>query len=130
MTEKEFLYVGFYIDTDGQYVLKIGTTKDLDRRRKEHTKNYRQAKRHTLPPESTFEYIWHKPLSKYNTIRYEDSNRENWKNLGIGEFVRNDRFVLSEGVNHVSIRIRKEYEITLSRQGDFLFFEPLIDVRQ
>ena len=115
MTEKEFLYVGFYIDTDGQYVLKIGTTKDLDRRQKEHTKNYRQAKRHTLPPEGTFEYIWHKPLSKYNTIRYEDSNRENWKNLGIGEFVRNDRFVLSEGVNQVSIRIRKEYEITLSR---------------
>lgn len=115
MTEKEFLYVGFYIDTDGQYVLKIGTTKDLDRRQKEHTRNYRRAKQFTLPPEGTFEYIWHKPLSKYNTIRYEDSNRENWKNLGIGEFVRNDRFVLSEGVNHVSIRIRKEYEITLSR---------------
>ena len=30
--EKEFLYVGHYIDTDGNYILKIGTTNDLRRR--------------------------------------------------------------------------------------------------
>ena len=37
MTEKEFLYVGHYIDIDGNYILKIGTTNDLKRRQTEHT---------------------------------------------------------------------------------------------
>ena len=35
VTNKEFLYVGHYTDTDGFYIVKIGTTNDLDRRRKE-----------------------------------------------------------------------------------------------
>ena len=29
---KEFLYVGYYIDTENHFVLKIGTTNDLKRR--------------------------------------------------------------------------------------------------
>jgi hypothetical protein len=29
--DKEFLYVGHYIDTDSNYILKIGTTKNLER---------------------------------------------------------------------------------------------------
>ena len=41
--EKEFLYVGHYIDINGDYILKIGTTNDLDRRRKEHTRNYKRS---------------------------------------------------------------------------------------
>lgn len=115
MTEnKEFLYVGYYVDQDGNKILKIGTTKDLKERRYEHHTNYRRAKKHTLPKENTFEYLWHLPLSKYNTLRYEDRNRENWKNLGIGEFVRNDRFILCEGVTAVPVTIRKTYTIDLS----------------
>ena len=39
--EKEFLYVGHYVDTEGKYILKIGTTNDLARRAQEHTRNYR-----------------------------------------------------------------------------------------
>lgn len=31
--EKEYLYVGHYIDAQGNYILKIGTTNDLARRR-------------------------------------------------------------------------------------------------
>ena len=111
--EKEFLYVGYYIDTNGEYVLKIGTTNDLERRAKEHTRNYRRAKKHTLPRESVFEYLWNLPLSKYNTLRFEDSNRELWKELNIGEFVRNDRFVLSTIPPTVPVKIRKTYEIAL-----------------
>ena len=34
---KEYLYVGHYIDDEGNYILKVGTTNDLERRRKEHT---------------------------------------------------------------------------------------------
>lgn len=114
MTEnKEFLYVGYYVDQEKQIILKIGTTNDLDRRQKEHTRNYRRAKILTLPQDKEFQYLWHLPLSKYNTLRYEDRNRENWKNLGIGEFVRNDRFILQKSIEIVPVQIRKTYNIKL-----------------
>ena len=36
-----------------------------------------------------------------------------WKDAGIGEFIRNDRFVCAEKPNCVSITVRKTYEIAL-----------------
>ena len=101
---KEFLYVGHYIDQNGRYILKIGTTNNLDRRQKEHNRNY----------DSNFEYDWFLPLSKYNTIRYEDKNREMWQNANIGEFIRNDRFLLYNVPKQVEIKIRKTYTIPLN----------------
>ena len=114
MAEKEFLYVGTYTDTDGNRILKIGTTNDLNRRRYEHNTNYRRAKNHTMPKEESFEYIWTHKLSKYNTLRYEDRNRQAWQKMGIGEFVRNDRFVISGGLTEVEVKIRKIYKIALA----------------
>lgn len=111
--EKEFLYVGHYRDTDGHYILKIGTTNDLNRRRKEHTRNYRRNKTNTLPSGEEFEYDWFLPLSKYNTIRYEDKNRKKWQEENIGVFVRNDRFMCAEKPKEVEITIRKTYKISL-----------------
>lgn len=111
--QKEYLYVGHYVDTDGKYVLKIGTTNDLQRRKTEHTRNYRRAKKHTLPPNCEFVYDWHIALSKYNTLRFEDSNRQAWANMNIGVFVRNDRFVCDEKPVSISVKIRKEYQIAL-----------------
>lgn len=111
--EKEFLYVGFYIDTEGNRILKIGTTNDLKRRQGEHNRTYKRTKEHTMPTENSFEYIWTHPLSKYNTLRYEDRNRQLWQEMGIGEFVRNDRFVIAEDLTEVEIRIRKVYKIAL-----------------
>lgn len=112
--DKEFLYIGHYIDTDGKYILKIGTTNDLKRRATEHTRNYRRAKQYTMPKESCFEYDWHLPLSKYNTLRYEDKNREKLQNDNIGEYVRNDRFCCGDTKPAtVVVKIRKEYIITL-----------------
>ena len=64
-------------------MLKIGTTNDLDRRRSEHNRNYKKSPEHTMPENGKFEYLWSLPLSKYNTLRYEDKNRELWKNMGI-----------------------------------------------
>ena len=113
MAEKEFLYVGTYTDTNGNRILKIGTTNNLNRRRTEHNRSYHRAKTHTLPKDETFEYLWTLPLSKYNTIRYEDRNRKAWQECGIGEFVRNDRFVITEEVTEVEIKIRKTYKISL-----------------
>ena len=113
MREKEYLYVGYYVDVDGHFLLKIGTTNDLDRRKQEHNRNYKRAKTHTMPTDGEFVYLWYLPLSKYNTLRYEDSNRLRWQELEIGEFVRNDRFVLAERPEFVEVVIRKTYKIAL-----------------
>ena len=117
--EKEYLYVGFYISKAGEYVLKIGTTNDLDRRRSEHNRNYKKSPEHTMPENGKFEYLWSLPLSKYNTLRYEDKNRELWKNMGIGNFIRNDRFILETIPEFVQITVRKTYNISLHVWGDF-----------
>lgn len=113
MREKEYLYVGHYIDKDGNYILKVGTTNDLERRRKEHTRNYRKSENYTLPRGNEFQYDFHLKLSKYNTLRYEDSTRERWQNEGVGVFVRNDRFCCPVKPASVKIKIRKVYEIPL-----------------
>lgn len=111
--DKEFLYVGHYIDTQGNYVLKIGTTNDLERRQKEHSRNYKKSPAHTLPPEGSFIYDWFIPLSKYNTLRYEDKTREAWRRKGFGKFVRNDRFLCDHKPDIVEVTIRKTYRIEL-----------------
>ena len=46
MEEKEYLYLGIYRDTDGNKILKIGTTNDLDRRKYQHNYSYKKAKTH------------------------------------------------------------------------------------
>lgn len=112
--QKEWLYVGHYIDEDGNFMLKIGTTNDLDRRRKEHNRNYRRAPKFTMPPGGEFVYDWFLPLSKYNTLRYEDANRAAWQAAGVGEFVRNDRFLCANRPNFVEVKIRKVYQIALA----------------
>ena len=111
--EKGYLYVGHYIDTEGNYILKVGKTNDLERRRKEHCRNYRKAIKHTLPKEEEFVYDWHLQLSKYNTERFEDKTRAKWIEEEIGEFIRNDRFVCKEKPIRVEVVIRKTYEIYL-----------------
>lgn len=110
---KEFLYIGHYIDENGNYILKIGTTNNLDRRKQEHTRNYRKSEQYRMPKNCTFLYDWFLPLSKYNTLRYEDKNRENWKNENIGKFVRNDRFCCETKPDFVQIKIKKIYKIAL-----------------
>lgn len=93
--------------------MKIGTTNNLKRRQREHTLNYHRAKEFILPAGSKFEYDWHLPLSKYNTLRYEDKNRSLWQEKQIGEFVRNDRFCCADKPKFVEITIRKTYIVQL-----------------
>lgn len=112
--EKEYLYVGHYIDTQGRYILKIGTTNNLSRRQAEHTRNYKKSPTFTMPKDGKFEYDWSHPLSKYNTLRYEDKNRLQWILAGIGEFIRNDRFFCPAKPDFVQITIRKTYQIALA----------------
>ena len=111
---KEYLYVGHYIDINGNYILKIGTTNDLNRRRTEHTRNYKKSPNFTMPQDGSFEYDFWIPLSKYNTLRYEDRNRALWQEQNIGEFVRNDRFFCENKPKFVEIVIRKTYIVELA----------------
>lgn len=111
--EKEFLYVGHYRDTKGRYILKIGTTNDLERRAAEHTRNYKKSREFTMPPDGQFQYDWHLPLSKYNTLRYEDRNRALWQDMGVGRFIRNDRFFCERPPATIAVTIRKTYVIQL-----------------
>lgn len=113
MKNKEFLYVGHYYDENGVYILKIGTTNDLKRRQQEHTRNYKKSPVYRLSKTGEFIYDFSLPLSKYNTLRYEDKNRENWQKMGYGEFVRNDRFACPVKPKSVEITIRRTYQIAL-----------------
>ena len=115
MNNKEFLYVGHYYDEEGTYILKVGTTNDLERRRKEHCRNYRRTPNHPMPKENEFVYDWYIKLSKYNTLRYEDRTKEMWKALAFGEYLNNDRFVCAEKPPAVEIKIRKVYKIILEQ---------------
>ena len=119
--EKEFLYIGHYVDVNGNYILKIGTTNDLKRRATEHTRNYHRAKQYTMPADAEFVYDFHLPLSKYNTLRYEDKNREKWQTENIGEFVRNDRFLCEKKPEFVEITIKKTYRIALQYKNRLIW---------
>ena len=111
---KEYLYVGHYTDIDGNYILKVGTTNDLERRKQEHTRNYHKTDNLKLPKKDAFKYDRHLKLSKYNTLRYEDNTKNRWKDENIGEYVRNDRFNCGKNKPaYVEITIRKTYIIPL-----------------
>ena len=110
---KEWLYVGHYYDIFNNFILKIGTTNDLKRRMAEHNRNYKRSPNFTMPEDGAFEYDWYIPLSKYNTLRYEDRNRSLWQEMGVGEFVRNDRFYCATKPDFVEVAIRKVYKIAL-----------------
>ncbi len=110
---KEYFYVGYYFDINGKFILKIGTTNDLNRRQKEHTRNYRKAKKYTLPPNEKFYYIWSKALSKYTTLRLEDKVRKRLQECGMGCYVPNDRFAFDTPPDEIDVTIRKTYKIPI-----------------
>lgn len=110
---KEFLYVGHYTDQEGNFVLKVGTTNNPKRRTQEHTRAYRRTAKHQMPPLEVFHLDWQLPLSKYNTLRYEDKTKTAWKALNLGQYIQKDRFVCSVKPPFVEITIRKTYKIPL-----------------
>lgn len=113
MSNKEYLYVGHYYDKDGNYILKIGTTNNLKRRCQEHNRKYRGASNFPMRAGDSFTYDWTLPLSKYNTLRYEDSNKAKWQKELFGFFQSNDRFVFLEKPACAVVKIKKEYVIAL-----------------
>ena len=112
---KEFLYFGGYIDTDGNAIFKIGTTNDLNRRKEEHDRAYTKTPNH--PRKTEFVYLTYIQLSKLNTLRYENLFKEQMILSKIGEYVENDRFVMTdyELKQPLLFTIRNEYTINLSK---------------
>lgn len=117
---KEFLYFGGYIDTAGNIIFKIGTTNDLNRRCDEHNRAYLKTPNH--PRKTEFEYITYIQLSRLNTLRYEEKFKEQMRLAGIGEYVENDRFVMSaeELKTPLIFTIRNDYVINLSQLAEKL----------
>lgn len=111
--DKEFLYVGYYFDDQDRFILKIGTTNNLQRRQTEHNRTYRKSPDYTMPKKNSFNYLWYHPLSKYNTLRYEDKNRTKWWDSNKWTYIRNDRFYCKSIPKKVSVKIRKTYEIPI-----------------
>ena len=108
---KKWLYVGGYTDINDNFILKIGSTNNLERRKKEHMKNYQKSKKHQMVGE--FSYYWAIPLSKYSVERYEESIKENFKNLSFGKYVPKDRFAFKKKPKKIIIKIKKNYTISL-----------------
>ena len=111
--EKGYLYIGHYKDMEGNYILKVGTTNNLKRRRSQHNRDYKKVKTHMMPVDETFEYDWFIEMSKYSTSRYEDMTKASWIEANIGEHLRNDRFVCKVKPTVVKVKIKKTYEIYL-----------------
>ena len=79
--EKEYLYVGYYIDTENNFILKIGTTNDLKRRQSEHNRNYKRATAHTMPKDMfltwiLFTLIW--TIFSYLVWSANQQNTKGW----------------------------------------------------
>lgn len=114
--EKEWLYIGYYFDENNDFILKVGTTNDLEVRRKQHNNYYRNKASHNrMPKENEFHYIWSWQFSKYTTLRLEDKTKAEWKELGFGEYVNNDRFLCAETPQEVEVNVRKKYKIEVDR---------------
>ena len=111
--EKEFLYVGHYIDVDGNYILKIGTTSNLKRRKSEHEYYYKRTKNYPMPENGKFIYDWKLKLAHDNTLKFEELNKQEWTKIGVGQYIKKDRYLCSEKLESVIIKIKREYKIEL-----------------
>lgn len=96
---KEYIYF-VRIGSPHNRLFKIGTTNNLDRRMKEHKRNYKED----------IEIIGIIPLkSKYTTLRVEKKMIDLWKTFEGWIYKRNDRFIIPEEVHQITITVRKDY---------------------
>lgn len=109
--EKEYLYIGHYEDTRGKKIIKVGTTNNIKRRTTEHNRNYRRNQHYKMPNDKSFIMDCSIPLSKANTLKYEESIKEDLRNQQVGVYIPNDRFICDELPETITIKIKKEYII-------------------
>ena len=110
--EKEYLYIGHYIDTLDNYILKVGTTSNLARRLMQHNKFYPTAVKNPMKKNEQFSHDWFIKLSHANTLKYEASFKEAMRMIG-ENYVQNDRFIFNENPKKIFVTIKKTYEVAL-----------------
>lgn len=110
---KEFLYIGHYEDINGNYILKVGTTKNLKKRLAEHNIYYPKAERNPMRQGTVFKYDWYIKLSHDNTLKYESEFKHMMKLAEVADYVRNDRFIFKRKPQKIYITVRKTYEVKL-----------------
>lgn len=109
---KEYLYLGHYYDTNGDYILKIGTTNDLKRRLLQHNQYYPRANKSPMRENEKFVYDWHLKLSHDNTLKYENIFKEMMK-ASKADYIANDRFRYKRKPKKIYVTIKKVYEVEL-----------------
>lgn len=98
----DYLYFISFPDerTEEKKLVKIGTTNDIIRRMKEHQKYYN----------TTILIEWISPAySKWTTLRIEDRMKKFWIEKDLGEWIRNDRFLIDKDIKNITITVRKSY---------------------
>ncbi len=99
----EFIYF-VRIGDENERLFKIGTTNNIDRRMKEHSRYYHKY----------VTVLWIKKVtSKWTTLKVEEDNKQRWIDEGIVQYLRNDRFIIPPEITEVEIKIRKMYKIPL-----------------
>ena len=101
---KEYIYF-IRIGEPADRLFKIGTTNNIKRRMSEHKRTYQKD----IEILGTIAVT-----SKYTTLRVEENMISEWKNKKGWVYKRNDRFIIPEDVQSISIKVRKEYIINLS----------------
>ena len=83
---------------------KIGTANNIKRRMLEHCAYYGKE----------IYVLWISPnYSKYTTLRVEDKNKEKWQKMEDFKYLKNDRFIISNKIKKIEIKVRKTYEVVL-----------------
>lgn len=94
----------YFLKIGENRMFKIGTSNNILRRMKEHLKYY----------EENIRILWISPkYSKYTTLRIEDKQKGYWREFEDWEYVNNDRFIIPEKVEEITITVRKDYKIKI-----------------
>lgn len=90
------------IGDPSQNLYKIGTTKDIARRMRQHERYYKKP----------VTILWvSKGYSKYTTLRVEEQTIDKWKEMSGFQYIRNDRFIIDPSIHSVIVKVRKEWTI-------------------
>lgn len=102
-TEKGYNYV-LRLHKDGEVIIKIGTTNNMERRLYEHLGAYK----------TDITVLWISPeYSKYTTLMVEDRNKKKYRERKSWKYIRNDRFLIPKNVKEIIVTVRKEYCIKI-----------------
>lgn len=101
---KQYFYLCHIKDRNSDTVwLKCGTTCNPKERMTAH---YREK--------GEVRVIWFSPVyTKYTALKIEDNFKDFYRNHMEWAYIRNDRFIIPEGITTVEVMVRKTYTISL-----------------